>query len=211
MELDPTRNATDDDAQARYEALVVPHLDRLLGFARRRSASLADAEDAVQEACARAWLAFGELRDTSRVRPWLYQILVSVLAAAAEKAGRRQRLFSLTRLEDAHEALVGGDGDALFREVVARLTTDAVRRALDTIPQDVAVPLELHAMDGLKYREIAEVIGVPIGTVMSRIHRGRKLLQGALALDRTAWSIGAVTRDAATRDAAARRARPGRE
>lgn len=211
MGLDPTRNAADNGPQARYEALVIPHLDRLLGFARRRTASIDDAEDAVQEACARAWFAFGELRDTGRVRPWLYRILISVLAAAAEKADRRQRLFSLTRLEDAHEALVGGDGDALFREVVARLTGDAVRRALDAIPQDVAVPLELHVIDGLRYREIAEVLGVPIGTVMSRIHRGRKLLQGALALDRTAWSIGAVTRDAVTRDAAVRRARPGRD
>lgn len=192
-----------ESRHARYEALVIPHLDRLLGFARRRTASLEDAEDAVQEACARAWLAFDDLRDEARVRPWLYQILASVLAAAAERSGRRRQLVSITRLEEAHEDLIGGDADALFREVVARMTADDVRRALDTIPEEVATPLELHAVEGLRYREIADVLAIPVGTVMSRIHRGRKLLHGALALDRSASRAGASAATAlhATRQA----------
>lgn len=68
------------DAQARFHALVLPHLDRLLGFARRRTEDGSDAEDAVQEACVKAWLAFGDLRDKSLVRPWLYRILRGVLS-----------------------------------------------------------------------------------------------------------------------------------
>ena len=186
-------------ASARFEALVVPHLDRLVGFARRRTASRDDAEDAVQEACARAWLALDTLRDEAFVRAWLYQILISVLAAAATRARRRNRLVSITRLEAAHEALVGGEPDALFDDVVARLTADAVRRALDAIPDDVATPLELHVLEGLKYRDIADVLGVPLGTVMSRIHRGRKLLQGALASDGIAPTAVVARREPARR------------
>src|SRR3569833_1596876 len=86
------------DAQARFHALVLPHLDRLLGFARRRTNDVGDAEDAVQEACIKAWLGFGDLRDEALVRPWLYRILRSVLADSFEKSGRRSQLVSISRL-----------------------------------------------------------------------------------------------------------------
>jgi RNA polymerase sigma-70 factor (ECF subfamily) len=168
------------DRQARFDALVLPHLDRLLAFAARRTAALADAEDAVQDACVRAWLAFDDLRDTARVRAWLYRILRTVLSEAQERHARRRQLVSITRLESAHEELVGGDPDVLFDEVAARLSGEAVRSALAQLPEDFAVAVELHDIDGFKYHEIADIVGVPIGTVMSRISRGRRLLAGAL-------------------------------
>ena len=168
------------DPHARFDALVLPHLDRLLAFARRRTDSVEDAEDAVQEACVRAWQALGELRDALHVRPWLYRILRTVLVDAYEKAGRRRRLVSITRLEDAHEQLVGGDADAVFDEVVGRLAGEAVHAALADLPEDFAAPVELHDIDGFKYHEIADILGIPLGTVMSRISRGRRLLAGAI-------------------------------
>ena len=168
------------DRQARFDALVLPHLGRLLAFAARRTAALADAEDAVQDACVRAWLAFDDLRDTARVRAWLYRILRTVLSEAQERHARRRQLVSITRLESAHEELVGGDPDVLFDEVAARLSGEAVRSALAQLPEDFAVAVELHDIDGFKYHEIADIVGVPIGTVMSRISRGRRLLAGAL-------------------------------
>jgi RNA polymerase sigma-70 factor (ECF subfamily) len=168
--------------RARFEAVVLPHLDRLLSFASRRSESRADAEDAVQEACVRSWVGFGDLRDDTKVRPWLYRILRTVLSDARERSGRRQLLVFITRLEDAQEELVGSDRDAVFSEVVARLDSEAVHRALAEIPEDFATAVELHDIDGFKYVEIAEIVGVPIGTVMSRIARGRKLLAGAISL-----------------------------
>ena len=175
------------ETQARYQALVVPHLDRLLGFASRRTRSTAEAEDAVQEACVRAWLGFGALRDPAKVRPWLYCILRAVLADACERDGRRQRLVSITRLEDEHEALVGGDDDEVFAEVDGRLTGEVVRAALQDIPEDFATAVELHDIDGFKYQEIADMLGIPIGTVMSRISRGRRLLAGAVSANQRAW------------------------
>jgi RNA polymerase sigma-70 factor, ECF subfamily len=185
------------DLHAQFHALVLPQLGALLAFARRRTASLSDAEDAVQEACVRAWTAFAELRDATKVRPWLYRILRSVLSDALARDGRRRLLVSITRLEDAHEALVAGDENALFTEVAERLSSEMVHDALATIPEDFAIAVELHDIDGFKYREIAEIVGVPIGTVMSRINRGRQLLAGAIAAGRATWAPGAQPRAAA--------------
>ena len=168
------------DLRPRFEAVILPHLDRLLAFAVRRCDSVADAEDAVQEACMRAWIGFADLRDDSSARAWVYRILRTVLSDAREKTGRRQQLVYITRLEDVHDELIGGEHDAVFSEVVARLDAEAVRRALREIPEDFAAAVELHDIDGFKYAEIAEIVGVPIGTVMSRISRGRKLLAGAI-------------------------------
>lgn len=191
--MPPSPTTPDDaaaaDARARFDALVLPHLDRLLAFARRRTDSLADAEDAVQEACVRAWLGFHELRDEVKVRSWLYRILRTALADAREKRGRRSQLVSITRLEQAHDELLGGDENEVFSEVVSRLSSEVVHLALAEIPEDFAVAVELHDIDGFKYAEIAEIVGVPIGTVMSRIARGRKLLAGAITANQRAWAI----------------------
>jgi len=174
------------DRQARFDALILPHLDRLLAFAIRRTDVVADAEDAVQEACVRAWRSLDELRDTSRARAWLYRILRSVLGESDERAARRRQLVSITRLETAHEELVGGESEALFDEIAARLSGEEVRAALAQLPEDFAVAVELHDIDGFKYHEIAEIVGVPIGTLMSRISRGRRLLGGAVLANRSA-------------------------
>lgn len=173
------------ERQARFDALVIPHLDRLLAFALRRTDARADAEDAVQEACVRAWLAFDQLREPARVRAWLYRLLRSVLSDAGDRIARRGALVSITRLEAAHEELVGGEVDALFEEVAARLSGEAVRDALTQLPEDFAVAVELHDIEGFTYAEIAEIVGVPIGTIMSRISRGRRLLAGALLANRS--------------------------
>ncbi len=184
MTTTPTSPGQPTERQARFDALVLPHLDRLLAFAVRRTDVLADAEDAVQEACVRAWMAFDELREPARVRAWLYRIVRAVLSEAGERTARRRQLVSITRLESAHEELVGSDRDLLFDEVAARLSGEAVRAALAQLPEDFAVAVELHDIDGFKYQEIAEIVGVPIGTVMSRISRGRRLLAGALLVSR---------------------------
>jgi RNA polymerase sigma-70 factor (ECF subfamily) len=193
--MDNTPPDSLDELHARFNALVLPHLDRLLGFARRRTEDEADAEDAVQEACIRAWLSFGDLRDDSLARPWLYRILRSALSDSHEKTGRRRQLVSISRLEDVHEELVATDGDFVFAEVAARIDGETLRTALATIPEDFASAVELHDIDGFKYNEIAEIVGAPIGTVMSRISRGRRLLAGAIANNRAAWTEGVAALD----------------
>ncbi len=178
------------DQQERFQALVVPHLDRLLQFAQRRTASAGDAEDAVQDACVKAWLSFADLRDAGKARPWLYRILRSVLSDVTEKSDRRRQLVDITRLEQVHEEMIGGETDMVFGEVAARLDGEMVTRALSLIPEDFATAVELHDIDGFKYHEIAEIAGIPIGTVMSRISRGRRLLAGTILANRKAWGLG---------------------
>src|SRR5437016_2547592 len=80
------------DRQADFDALVLPHLDRLLAFAVRRTDTRSDAEDAVQEACVRAWVGFDELRDAARARAWLYRIARTVLSEMSERSTRRRQL-----------------------------------------------------------------------------------------------------------------------
>lgn len=178
------------ERHARYEALVLPHLDRLLGFAARRTLELGDAEDAVQEMCMRAWVAFDDLLEPSSVRPWLFRILRTVLSDAFERRSRRQRLIPMSRLEDVHEDLVAGEHDVVFAEVTARLDAEMLQAALDAIPEDFAVSVELHDIEGFKYHEIADVLGIPMGTVMSRISRGRRMLAGVITEHRHRWALG---------------------
>ena len=201
--MSPIPSDPTPDARARFDALVLPHLDRLLAFARRRTDSMADAEDAVQEACIRAWIGFGDLRDDLKVRSWLYRILRTALSDAREKSGRRRNLVSITRLEQAHDDLLGGDENAVFSEVAARLSSEVVHMALAEIPEDFATAVELHDIDGFKYVEIADIVGVPIGTVMSRLARGRKLLAGAIAANQRAWASAGWASGAARRAAQA--------
>jgi RNA polymerase sigma-70 factor (ECF subfamily) len=183
------------DRQARYETLVMPHLDRLLGFAARRTPALGDAEDAVQDMSMRAWLAFDELRDAASVRPWLFRILRTVLSDSLERSGRRNRLVPMSRLDDVHEDLVASEADSVFAEVVARIDAEMLKSALAAIPEDFAAAVELHDIDGFKYHEIADIVGVPIGTVMSRISRGRRLLAAVIVENRSSWALGTTEND----------------
>ena len=177
-------------AEVRFNALVLPHLDRMMGFALRRTPSSSDAEDAVQEACVRAWTAFGDLRDDTKTRAWLYRILRGVLSDAGEKLARRSALVSMTRLDDVHEDLMASHTDSVFAEVTARIDSEQLGEALGLIPQDFAIAVELHDIDGFKYHEIADIVDVPLGTVMSRIAHGRRLLAATIASNRKLWALG---------------------
>ncbi|MEP6831823.1 MAG: sigma-70 family RNA polymerase sigma factor [Gemmatimonas sp.] len=189
----PLSTISDDQlaaAEARFNSLVLPHLDRMLGFAKRRTPSPSDAEDAVQEACVRAWTAFGDLRDDTKTRAWLYRILRGVLSDAGEKLARRSALVSMTRLDDVQEDLLASHTDSVFAEVASRIDSEQLSEALGLIPHDFAVAVELHDIDGFKYHEIADIVDVPLGTVMSRIARGRRLLAATIASNRKLWALG---------------------
>ena len=178
--------------EARFSALVLPHLDRMLGFAKRRTQTASDAEDAVQDACIKAWSNFGELREDAKTRAWLYRILRSVLSDDGEKRTRRAGLVSMTRLDDVHEEMMASPHDSVFADVAARIDSEQLYQALALIPQDYAIAVELHDIDGFKYHEIAEIVDVPHGTIMSRIARGRRLLAATIVSHRKAWALGAT-------------------
>jgi RNA polymerase sigma-70 factor (ECF subfamily) len=169
-------------SQARFQVLVQPHLGRLLRFAGRRLRNLADAEDVVQEACTRAWVAFADLRDDALVLPWLYRILRSSLSDHFEKQIRRQQLAPTLTLESAGEG-VRDQGAGPLEDLIATASTERIHGLLRMLPEEFALAIELHDLEGFRYADIAGVTGVPLGTVMSRIYRGRKLLAALIVMN----------------------------
>jgi RNA polymerase sigma-70 factor (ECF subfamily) len=165
--------------RASFHSTVLPHLDRLVALASRWGDGH-EAEDYVQETCARAWTAFHQLRNTRAAFPWLCKILRTVANERRRIVARRRDLLFVTELEAAHEELVASEAPSPLDDLLARREAGSLREALRAIPEDLADAVEMHDLHGLKYREIAEVASVPIGTVMSRISRGRQLLAGVL-------------------------------
>ena len=164
---------------ASFQSVTLPHLDRLVAIASRWGDG-SEAEDHVQETYVRAWTTFHQLRDTRAAFAWLYRILRTVAAERWRTRARRQDLLFITELEHAHEEMVAADAPGPLDLLLARLDAGRLREALREIPEDLAEAVELHDVQGLKYREIAQLVSIPLGTVMSRISRGRQLLAGLL-------------------------------
>jgi RNA polymerase sigma-70 factor (ECF subfamily) len=163
----------------RFQSCTLPHLDRLLMQASRWGDGQ-EAEDYVQETYIRAWAAFDQLRNTNAAFSWLCQILRTVAFERRRTRARRQDLVFITELEAAHEDIIANDAPSPLDDLLARLDAGRLHAALRSIPEDFAEAVELHDVHGLKYREVAKVTSVPIGTVMSRISRGREMLAGLL-------------------------------
>jgi RNA polymerase sigma-70 factor (ECF subfamily) len=151
--------------QAEFERVAMPHLDSLLRFARRLSGDDSSARDLVQDTFLRAWRGFGSLRPESNVRAWLFQILIHAWRDAGRKALRSVLSVPLSRGMD----FPGASDEPL-----------EILDALDRLPEDQRTVLILGAVEGFTCREISEILGVPIGTAMSRLSRGRQALREAL-------------------------------
>jgi RNA polymerase sigma-70 factor (ECF subfamily) len=153
--------------------LVDQYQRRVVGLAWGLLGNRSDAEDAAQDAFLRAFRSLRTFKGRSSFRTWLFQIAINTA-----------RTFRRTR-EGRPEDSVGGAAEfdataaagQLEQQVVAR---DQVRRAMGTLPADLREAVVLRDINGLDYREIAEMLDIPIGTVMSRLHRGRKAMQRAL-------------------------------
>ncbi len=168
-----------DSQRARFQQLTLPHLDRLLALAMRWGEQ-EEAEDCVQETCIRAWMAFAQLRDPRAAFAWLCRILRTVAIERFRLRKRRRELLLIAPFAEGEEEQVADDAPSPLDAVLARVEQHRVREALRSIPEEFAEAVELHDVVGLKYREIAQVTSAPIGTVMSRISRGRRLLAAAL-------------------------------
>lgn len=161
-----------DDHRQRFEALALPHLDAAYSLARWLTRSSAEADDVVQDAMLRAFRAFDGFRGES-VRPWLLAIVRNCWRTRAADVQRRGQ----TPLPSDDERPIASDG--LDPEAEAVRASD--RRRLDAViaqlPEDFREVLILREIEDMSYREIAEVTGAPVGTVMSRLARARALLK----------------------------------
>jgi RNA polymerase sigma-70 factor (ECF subfamily) len=156
--------------EQKFEAEALPHLKALYGTAYRMTRNAHDAEDLVQETYLRAYRAFDRYTAGTNIRAWLHTILYRVRTDAFRRSARSPRTVELE-----------GDGPAVPppQDALASGGED-LARAVDALPEVFRVAVVLRDVQDLTYEEIADVLGVPIGTVMSRIHRGRALLRASL-------------------------------
>ncbi len=175
-----------EDARQRFEALALPHLAHLYRLAVRLKGGAQDAEDLVQDTYIRALRAFATLRDPARIRPWLCQILSRLVLDQHRAQPREVAVGNMAEIDrfSLYELIEQEDpfpySDSLHRDFLAQFGDDEVRRALLILPEAYRVPLVLLYVEDLSYRELAELLGCPIGTIMSRLHRARKILEREL-------------------------------
>lgn len=171
------------ELRARFERDAVPLLPRLYASALRLTRDPQDAEDLVQEVYLRAFRAFGSFEDGSNLKAWLYRILTNTFINEYRRRQRRPRTVPEEEAPDWYLFDVLGEDAAApsaEREVLDRIPDEDVQRALEDLPEQFRIAVLLADVEGFSYREIAEILEVPMGTVMSRLHRGRKSLQRAL-------------------------------
>jgi len=156
--------------ETRFEREALPHMRALYGTARRLARNPADAEDMVQETYLRAFRAFHLYAPGTNIRAWLFTILRRVRVDQLRKRGRSPQTVEL---------LDEGPGLPPPQDGLARGQEDVVR-ALERLPEVFRTAVVLRDMQDLTYEEIASVLSIPIGTVMSRIHRGRALMRRLL-------------------------------
>ena len=161
-----------------FEETVLPHLDAAFNYARWLTRNEADAEDVVQDACVRAMRFFSSLRDDD-ARAWLFTI---VRNAWYSRVSRKANVAEGTRLNDGQDEWPDNALDPEER-LLQQHTVGLVRAALEQLPVDFREVIVLREIEGLSYKEIAEVAGVPVGTVMSRLARARERLQTILKLN----------------------------
>jgi RNA polymerase sigma-70 factor, ECF subfamily len=172
--------------QARFAELAMEHMGSLYTAALRMTRNPADAEDLVQETYLKAFRAFASFQEGTNLRAWLYKILTNTFINSYRARKRRPEQTELDDVEDLYlyRRLGGLEAAAAGRsaeeEVLEHFTEGDVKAALESLPDQFRIAVLLADVEGFSYKEIAEILDVPIGTVMSRLHRGRKALQKAL-------------------------------
>lgn len=178
--------AEHDRSREAFESLTLPHLPGLYRLALRLTGQPSTAEDVVQETFLKALCAFGSLRDATRTKAWLFQILSRLVTDRHRASGREIPLPDDDALDrfSLYERIAEEDpfpySDDLHGDFMAQFRDEDVRRALLGLPEVYRLPLVLVYVEEMSYRELAEVLDCPIGTVMSRLHRGRKALERQL-------------------------------
>jgi RNA polymerase sigma-70 factor, ECF subfamily len=172
--------------QARFAELAMPYMSPLYSAALRMTRNPADAEDLVQETYLRAYRGFGGFQDGTNLKAWLYKILTNTFINSYRSKKRRPEESELDEVEDLYlyRRLGGLEAVAVGRsaedELMDMITDQEVKDAIEALPEQFRMAVLLADVEGFSYKEIAEILDIPIGTVMSRLHRGRKALQKRL-------------------------------
>jgi RNA polymerase sigma-70 factor (ECF subfamily) len=175
----PARGSVDS-----FEVEMLSHLDALYGVSCRMTKSTAEAEDLVQDTVVKAMRARGQYQPGTNLKAWLLRILTNTFINRYRRGGLERDLFDGPDADPLTDGWVGANTMRGMRDpemqALKPLVEAELQRALDALPDDFRIAVVLSDIEELSYKEIADAMGCPIGTVMSRLHRGRRLLQKAL-------------------------------
>ncbi len=169
-----------------FEASTLPHLDELYGTALRLTRNERDAEDLVQDTYLKAFKAFHQFKPGTNCRAWLFKILTNTFINAYRRRMKERDILQRQESGALQNSLVCRDSVERYsnpeRQTVYNGLSDDVSRALESVPTEFLVAVILSDLRGFSYKEIADMMKTPIGTVMSRLFRGRRMLRKSLSL-----------------------------
>ncbi len=176
---------TADERRIRFERDAMQYVDQLYSAAMRMARNPADAEDLVQEAYTKAFSAFHQYKPGTNLKAWLYRILTNTYINLYRKRQREPLQSNSDTIEDWQLARAESHTSTGLRsaeaEALDHLPDSDVKRALQSIPEEFRLAVYFADVEGFAYKEISDIMNTPIGTVMSRLHRGRRMLRDMLA------------------------------
>ena len=170
----------------KFTADAMQYVPQLFSTALRITRNRSDAEDLVQETYIKGWRSFHTFQEGTNLRAWLFRIMTNTYINKYNAQKRKgtevelddvEELFLYKRLGSIDQSQLSSSAEDQMLDL---FTDDEVKNALESLPEDFRIPVLLSDVDGFAYKEIAEMLEIPIGTVMSRLHRGRKAMQKML-------------------------------